>query len=315
MGRILPESRSVRIVNPSGTFGDAVMEETRTPEAEAPAPPVAADQQRTDQPAGQPDQSLEGALALTEAAVDDALGAAAELTGALRRLRAAAQNGNLRDLRAALARVEQAGEHADDEAERAAASWTFDEDAYFASGRFTAELLDAAREDGLQLFERDERLYCYPVLVRVAPAERAVFVDRTRERRVRPSVLVRHLRAVQRRPPRFRPEAFLEALFAAYGHIVRRRGPDQLDAGHSERLLEVYELLTLMPGVARDYSRQEFARDVYLLDRSGVTATRRGYALSFPASSGARSAGSALRVVTEGGQEKVYYGIAFAPPG
>jgi hypothetical protein len=67
-----------------------------------------------------------------------------------------------------------------------------------------------------------------------------------------------------------------------------------------------------MPGQAREYSKQEFARDIYLLDRSGVTRTRRGYVVSFPASTGARSATSTLRIVTEGGQEKVYYGIAFA---
>lgn len=149
---------------------------------------------------------------------------------------------------------------------------------------------------GLQLFERDERFYCYPVLVRVAPAERSVFVDRARERRIRPSVLVEHLREVQRRPPRFRPEAFLDALFRAYGHLVAKRGPDQLEAGLPVPLVDVYELMTLMPGAAREYSRQEFARDVYLLDRGGVTITRRGYVVSFPASTGARSAGAAMRV-------------------
>jgi hypothetical protein len=86
-----------------------------------------------------------------------------------------------------------------------------------------------------------------------------------------------------------------------------------MDAGHTEPLIRVYELLTLQPGATRDYSRQEFARDIYLLDRGGVTTTRRGYIVSFPASTGARSAGASVRVVTEGGQEKVYHGIAFSP--
>jgi hypothetical protein len=266
------------------------------------------------EPADEPD-SLEAALARTEAAGGRAVDAAAQLTRTLRRLRSTAQVGNLRDLRATLAAVEQAADRARDDARLAAASWQLDEDAYFSSGRFTEELLAAARAIGLQLFERDDRLYCYPVLVRVAAAERSVFVDRARERRIRPSVLVEHLRDVQRRPPRFRPEAFLESLFQAYRHLVRRRGPDQLDAGHPEPLVDVYELMTLLPGSAREYARQEFARDIYLLDRGGVTTTRRGYVVSFPASTGARSAGAALRVVTEGGQEKVYYSIAFTPGG
>lgn len=260
-------------------------------------------------------ESLEAALAETEAAADRALDAATQLIRSLRRLRSAAQVGNLRDLRAALGNVTQAADRAQGEAEQAAASWTFDEDAYFADGRLTGEILQAAQAASLKLFERDDRLYCYPVLVRVAPAERAVFIDRARERRIRPSVLVEHLREVQRRPPRFRPEAFLESLFQAYAFLVGRHGPDQIDAGHAEPLIRVYELLTLQPGAAREYSRQEFARDIYLLDRGGVTTTRRGYVVSFPASTGARSAGTSVRVVTESGQEKVYYGIAFSPGG
>jgi hypothetical protein len=259
--------------------------------------------------------SLEAALAATEAAAGRAQDAAADLTRVVRRLRGAAQVGNLRDLRAMLAAVEQAAGRAGEQAAEAAASWSLDEDAYFASGRFTEELLAAAREAGLQLFERDDRLYCYPVLVRVAPAERSVFVDRARERRLRPSVLVEHLREVQKRPPRFRPEAFLESLFAAYAYLVKQYGPNGLDGTHTERLADIYEMLTLQPGASRDYSRQEFARDIYLLDRGGVTTTRRGFIVSFPASTGARSASGSVRVVTESGQEKVYYGIAFSPGG
>src|SRR4051794_38014618 len=229
------------------------------------------------------DPTLESALAQTEAAAEAALSLAAQLTATLRRLRAAAGVGNLRDLRTALGNVEQAASRAHAAASAASASWQLDEEAYIASPRFIDELLSTAKAAGLQLFERDDRLYCYPVLVRVAAADRAVFVDRARERRVRPSVLIEHLRDVQRRPPRFRSEAFLESLFTAYGHLVRRHGPNQLDAGHAERLVDVYDLMTLMPGAAREYSRQEFARDIYLLDRSGTTTTRRGYVVSFPA--------------------------------
>ena len=261
------------------------------------------------------DPSLETALARTEAAAARALDASADLTKLARRLRTAAQVGNLRDLQAMRVAVEQAAGRARDEAEAAASSWDLDEDAYFGSGRYTEELLAAAQEAGLQLFERDDRLYCYPVLVRVAPAERSVFVDRARERRLRPSVLVQHLREVQRRPPRFRPEAFLQSLFGAYGFLIAQYGAGALDSGQPVPLAQMYEVMTLLPGAARDYSRQEFARDIYLLDRSGITTTRRGFVVSFPASTGARSAGTALRVVNESGQEKVYYGIAFHQAG
>ena len=91
-----------------------------------------------------PSDSLEAALARTEAAAERAQHASADLTKALRRLRASAQVGNLRDLRATLAAVQQAAERAHDEASQAASSWHLDEDAYFSSGRFSEELLAAA---------------------------------------------------------------------------------------------------------------------------------------------------------------------------
>lgn len=115
---------------------------------------------------------------------------------------------------------------------------------------------------------------------------------------------------MQRRPPRFKPEAFLEALFDAYAVLVAK-GQKDLAEGPTIRLVDVYELLTLLPGQSREYSRQEFGRDLFLLDQSGVTTTRKGYVVSFPASTGTRTPSSALRVVTDQGEEKLYYGLAF----
>ena len=257
--------------------------------------------------------SLESALGKAEADADAALKAAAAVTSSLKRVRAAAHVGNLRELGPTIAAAEQAVVALRQQLRTVKDGWDFDEDAYFADGLFPRELLETARERGVQIFEQDDRLYCYPSLIRVLPSERAVLIDRTRERRLRPSVLVDHLKELQRRPPRFKPEAFLEALFSAYATIVARAGKDALGHGRVERLAEVYDLLTLLPGQSREYSKHEFARDIYLLDRSGVTTTRKGYTVSFPASTGTRSAGGTIRVITESGQEKVYYGISFTP--
>ena len=53
----------------------------------------------------------------------------------------------------------------------------------------------------------------------------------------------------------------------------------------------------MLPGSARDYSRQELARDLYLLDQSGVTTTKDGRVLRLPASALTRGSG-VLRTVT-----------------
>lgn len=255
--------------------------------------------------------SLEDALAKTESDADALLRAASTLTGALKRFRASAQTGNLRELQPAIAAAEGALASVRQQVENAKNGWDFDEEGYFADGSFVRELLATAEVMRLRIFERDDRLYCYPVLVRLLANERAVQIDRTRERRLRPTVLVNHLKDLQRRPPRFRPEAFLEALYSAYQNLVRQRGKQLTNVGTVEELLKIYDLLTLLPGQAREYSRQEFARDIYLLDRSGVTTTRQGYVVSFPASTGTRSSSRTIRAIAEDGQEKVYYGISF----
>jgi hypothetical protein len=256
---------------------------------------------------------LEDALARTEADAEDVLKAAAAVTKSLKRFRAAAHVGNLRELRPAIDAAERALAELGEQLEQARVGWDFDEETYFANGLFPREVLDTAERKGVRIFEQDERLYCYPSLIRVLPGDRSVMIDKARERRVRPSVLVEQLRELQRRPARFKPEAFLESLFSAYASIVAKYGKNALRERRVERLGEVYELLTLLPGQSREYPKQEFGRDVYLLDRSGVTTTRKGFLVSFPASTGTRSAAGTIRVITERGQEKVYYGISFAP--
>lgn len=158
------------------------------------------------------------------------------------------------------------------------------------------------------MYEEDERLLCYPSLIRVVPGDAAVEVDRRRERQLRPSVLVAALAAAQDRPPRFKAEPFLESLAGAYELLAARDGkPDPV-----LRLDAVWGVLTLLPGQARDYTRPEFARDLYLLDQSAVTTTRTGRTLRWHASTGTRGAG-VLTTVARSGQQQRYWGVSFTP--
>jgi hypothetical protein len=56
---------------------------------------------------------------------------------------------------------------------------------------------------------------------------------------------------------------------------------------------------------------EDFSRDVYLLDKSGVPMTKDGARVSFPASTGTRTPHASLSVVTETGEQVRYYGISF----
>ena len=104
------------------------------------------------------------------------------------------------------------------------AGWRFDVGEWFASGEYAKELLTTAAEAGVQAFESDERILCYPAIVQVSPADATVLVDKQKDRRIRPSVVVRHLATLQERPPKFKPEAFIETLAAAYDYVVGAKG-------------------------------------------------------------------------------------------
>jgi hypothetical protein len=256
--------------------------------------------------------TFEETLAATERAVDGALKAAGAATRELRRARAGARSGQVREIRKALQAAEAAAVTLAGESRALLAGFDPDEQQYLASGGYTKELLAAATAAGLTMYEEDERLLCYPSLVRVLPGEAAVEIDRKRERRLRPSVLVGLLAAGQAKAPRFKPEPFLDSLRTGY-ELVVARGGKRADA--VVRLVDVWAVLTILPGQSRDYTRQEFARDLYLLDQSGVIRTSRSpRRLRWSASTGTKGTG-VLATVARSGQHQRYWGLSFTIEG
>ncbi|HVA25370.1 MAG TPA: hypothetical protein VMW62_13385 [Chloroflexota bacterium] len=256
-------------------------------------------------------ESLETALAKTEADAELAIKAAARVVGCLKRLRSAARDGKLRDLENARQLADQVLQTLSQELSNTVEGWQLDEVQYMNNG-YADELLGAARRADLQMSLQDGLVYCYPALVRVLPGERAVSIDKVRERRVRPSVLVEVLRRVQQQPARFKPGDFLESLYRAYAVAVSQQQGRVLGEAVIP-LMGLYTLLTMLPGQEREYSRQEFARDVYLLDQSGVTQAKDGATIEFHASTGTKG-GRTLSVVTQSGADKKYYAICFSKP-
>ncbi len=255
--------------------------------------------------------TLEQALARTEADATNTLKAAKTLVGVLRKLESAAREGRLRDIRVSIEGAEKALGTLAQQFANAKDGWRFEEEPYLADGRYSKELMAAGEKVGLKLFERDERLYCYPALLRVSGMDRAVFIDKKRETRIRPGVLVGILRDVQKRPARLRPEAFLPVLFDAYEKIGAMRQKEFFESPIP--LLDIYDLLTPLPGHSRDYPRQDFARDIYLLHKSGFHTTK-GATISFPSSTGTKTPSRTLTYITETGEEKRYYDISFTRP-
>jgi hypothetical protein len=251
--------------------------------------------------------TLEHALDVLEHDADVALRALLAAAKEAKRLKAAAATGQLRDVQRTVEAVDRLAASAASAATELRSGWRLDVAGCFESGEYTKELLAAAAAAGVRAVESDQRILCYPSVVQVSLGDATVVIDKKKERRVRPSVLARHLADLQARPPKFKPETFLETLATAYDLVTPRPGA-------TAKLTTVYGVLTLLPGASRDYTKPEFARDLYLLDQTGVTVTKNGRVMSLPASALTRGSG-VLTAVTQTGQLKVYAGLAFTEAG
>jgi hypothetical protein len=251
---------------------------------------------------------LEDALDGAGSALESSSRSTAALARELKRARAAAATGQVRELRRAFAAAVDLAQELHRSVDAAAHSYDLDETEHLGSGAYAQELLAAAAEAGVSMFSEDDRLLCYPSIVRVLPGDLALEIDRRRVRGLRPSVVVAALQKAQNAGPKFKSGPFLDSLLAAYDHVIALQGkqPDAV-----VRLLDIYSLLTLLPGQAREYTKPEFTRDLYLLDQSGAkTVGSPGRTLRWAASTGTRMAG-VLSTVAKSGQQQHYWGIAF----
>jgi hypothetical protein len=230
------------------------------------------------------------------------------VASAVGRARAAAKLGRASEIAKLLDDVARRIDEAAGAAGGLAECWSFDTAAYLSDGRFLRDLRAAAAKNGLELFERDDRIYCFPLLLRVEPRANAVKIGGKLERRIRPSELARLLASVQSRPQRFREERFLELLYGAWRRLAGSawRGAG---TGPAVALSDIHETLTLFPGT--DYPAEEFARDLLLLDRRPDLRTRNGCRFELPASSLSRGAMKRLVVYDESGNQRMYIAIRF----
>ncbi len=260
--------------------------------------------------------SFERAFCDTERAADSTLKSATDIAKLAKQLQKAAKGGNITAIKKTQGKLDAALRDLDQVVTNAVSSWPFqdeEEEQYLKSG-YTAELRRAASEQGLEIQERDGRLISHPSIVRILPGERAVRIDRKKIATIRPSHLAGILIENQMKPSRYRAEPFLQALHGVYLELVREESPDRLmksGPGRVVTLNRIYKLFTSLPGSSRGYTPTDFARDLYLLDTSGLTSLKSGATVSFPASTGTRSARGLFTFIGPDGRDVQYYGVRF----
>jgi hypothetical protein len=257
--------------------------------------------------------TFEQGFADAENAADSVLNALSDVSKLARQLRKAAQDGNIAAVRRSSERLQDGINLIRQEVANAADAWPFTpqgEQEYLLE-QYAEELKEEARKKNLQIFDRDGRLIAHPSIVRVLTGERAIQINRRQTSTIRPTKIVGMLEDLQKRPPRFSPQAFLESLFGAYNALTGSGSSDRLklgEVGQVVQLSRIYDLFTGLPGATREYSLLDFARDLYSLESSEIRQTRSGAGVSFPSST---RSGRTISFVGPNGEPQVYYGIRF----
>ena len=260
--------------------------------------------------------TFEEGFSAIESAADSVLSALNEAAAIARQLRKASQDGNIAAIRRLADRLNASANVIGQTVSNASTAWPFpeQEERSYLEHEYSAELRSEGGKRGVRIFERDGRLIAHPLVVRVLPGDRAVRIDRRQTSTIRPSKIVADLEKQQNSPGRFRPQPFLESLYEAYLALSQTDTADRLKlggVGQVVRLDRIYNLFTGLPGSRREYSLLDFARDLFTLKESGVREVRSGARVSFPASTGTRSARGAISFVGPSGEPVLFYGIQF----
>jgi hypothetical protein len=251
--------------------------------------------------------SFEKGFADVERAADGTARAADSLLKAAKQLRRAAQDGDIAAVRRTCERLPGSLEAIRQEVANAQSAWPFASEAEetYLRDAYRAELLEQAEIEQLAFSEVDGRILAFPSIVRVQPADRSLKIDRKRVAAIRPSRIVRLLKSAQAKKSSFSSERFLATLYAAY-ELVRKD-----KAGTREVSLQrIYDALTIHPSVRSEYGMGDFARDLYLLDQSGLRETRSGVRFGLSAATSTKGS-KHIELVAPSGETKLYSIIWF----
>ena len=229
---------------------------------------------------------FEEGFADTERAATLTAKSAGEVAKVAKVLEKAAKVGSVNAMRRAQSDLTAALNTLRQEVANATETWPFEPSAEqtYLRESFAAELRHVAAPLGLEIHERDEQLIAHPSIVRILPSNLAVRIDKKQTSTIRPSYLASLLVKNQKKPARFNSKDVLESLYSAYATLVGEQSNLRLNSsnhGPTVPLTRIYEAFTIQPGSKREYSRTDFARDLYRLQTGGPQETSRGRKVHF----------------------------------
>lgn len=262
--------------------------------------------------------TFDDALTQAEEVAIVAIRAAAAVTSRARKLKKSAGDGNVADLRKVASEIAPSQEKLQEclaalmKAVDAAVGWPADEDGEQSfKERYSAELCAAAGARDLAMSERDGLLTTFPSIVSVSD-DQAVLIDRKRVPAIRPARVVDKLVANRKKADSYSPDRFLASLYSVYGYLAKGQTSVALPTGEGPvvPLISVYNLLTARPGAKREYTKVDFARDLFALEYRGISRTKNGAEVFLTGSTGTRQSGY-FSFVGPDGQEGKWSGVKF----
>lgn len=213
--------------------------------------------------------------------------------------------GNLTEAKKNLSELEEALRALNSQAEAIQAQIeSFDVQAYFTSGDFARQLLDACAEKKIDVRGEKGVYEMFPNKVRILGDDdhtAEVWLDRKKIQSCRPQAVAETIRAGQEKLYRtaFKAEAFMGELVDAYEIACLR--DEKIRKGASISLEKVYRQLAPMARTRRDYDRQAFAFDLARLYERGRDSwiTKDGRRFDF----GTSRNGTGYRVLSRTGVE------------
>lgn len=240
--------------------------------------------------------------------------AAKAIEKATTKLRKAAQEGNIKDLKTANAQLRESLDSLQQVIDKVLSAWSLtDEEASKAMAEnYSDELRREANKKGLNLISEDDgTLISPPSKIRLLPKELAIQLDKRKTSSIRPSKVAHILHKNQEKRSKFSPKAFLDALFKAYTIIITTPQDSRNQGTPVVTLEKIYEVFTSLPSSKRDYNEMDFAMDIYAVDSGETKETRSGAKVSFHSSTGPKF-GKGFTFADRKGLSHSYYGIQFS---
>lgn len=187
----------------------------------------------------------------------------------------------------------------------------FDTAAYFESGDFTSQMLEYAREKGVDVAGENPVFEMFPYKVRVDAAGQEVYLNRKKISSVRPSSVISQVATEQQRLNKasFNAQAFAAELESGYDLAVLKKGGSRRNP--VILLNNIYKMMVPMARSKKEYDIMAFAFDIARLYNSGTRTSKSGRAFVLGTS---RDGKTGIRILDTNGHEQFVSTLKFFDP-